>query len=165
MISTIGSLVQETTSRLRWLLATGLYISGCIGTSLIVGTVLGWLGHFLPLTSVHGVNVLAQSLVGILAIGCALSDMNFMCLPRPYIRQVAANATKGHSSRFTAEGARDLLLNFDHPKIPLREMVVKRHDETVQEGQHGLPVVDQSVKQIVGRTLFGTTLGAGGPAP
>lgn len=85
MISTIGSLVQETTNRLRWLLATGLYISGCMGTSLILGSVLGWLGHFLPITSVHSINVLVQSLVGILAIGYALSDMNFMRLPRPYI--------------------------------------------------------------------------------
>lgn len=85
MIATIGSLVQETTNRLRWLLATVLYVSGCIGTALILGTILGWLGHVLPFTNERGVNVLAQSLIGILAIGYALSDMNFVRLPRPYI--------------------------------------------------------------------------------
>ncbi len=85
MITTIGSLVQETTNRLRWLLATGLYISGCIGTSLILGAALGWLGYALPITSGGVVNTLARSMVGILAIGYALSDMNFVRLPRPYI--------------------------------------------------------------------------------
>ena len=85
MISTIGSLVQETTNRLKWILATGLYIGGCIGTSLIVGTVLGWLGQTLRIPSLPVIHLLAQSLGGILAIGYALSDMNFVRLPRPYL--------------------------------------------------------------------------------
>ena len=34
-------------------------------------------------------------------------------------RQVAADATKGRGSRFTAEGAGDLLLHFDHAHIAL----------------------------------------------
>ena len=33
-------------------------------------------------------------------------------------RQVASDATKGRRSRFAAEGARDLLLYFDHPQVP-----------------------------------------------
>ncbi len=35
-------------------------------------------------------------------------------------RQVASDATKGSRSRFAAEGARDLLLDLDHPNIALR---------------------------------------------
>src|SRR5258708_13486460 len=38
-------------------------------------------------------------------------------------RQVASDATKGRRSRLAAEGARDLLLNFDHPHIPLRLVI------------------------------------------
>ena len=34
-------------------------------------------------------------------------------------RQVAADATKSRRSRFAAEGARDLLLDFDHAHIAL----------------------------------------------
>ena len=76
-------------------------------------------------------------------------------------RQVASDATKGRRSRFAAEGARDLLLDFDHPNIALRLVIVKRHDEAVQEGQHGFLVVDQAVKQVACSTLFGTSFGAG----
>ena len=38
-------------------------------------------------------------------------------------RQVASDATKGRRSCFAAEGARDLLLDFDHPNIPLRLVI------------------------------------------
>ncbi len=53
-------------------------------------------------------------------------------------RQVAADAIKGRRSRFAAEGARNLLLDFDHPHIALRLIIVKRHDEAVEEGQYSL---------------------------
>src|SRR6266516_7325494 len=76
-------------------------------------------------------------------------------------RQVTSDATKGSRSRFAAEGARDLLLNFDHPNIPLRLVIVKRDDEAMQEGQHGFLVVDQAVKQVARRTLFDASFGAG----
>ncbi len=76
-------------------------------------------------------------------------------------RQVAADATKGSRSRFAAEGAGDLLLDFDHPHIPLRLVIVKRHDEAVQEDQHRLLVIDQPVQQVARRTLFSTAFGAG----
>src|SRR5258708_33958433 len=75
-------------------------------------------------------------------------------------RQVASDATKGRRSRFAAEGARDLLLNFDHPNIALRLVIVKRNDEAMQEGQHGLLVADQAVKQVARRTLFRASFGA-----
>ncbi len=38
-------------------------------------------------------------------------------------RQVASDTTKGSRSRFAAEGARDLLLDFDHPHIPFRLVI------------------------------------------
>ena len=38
-------------------------------------------------------------------------------------RQVATDATKGPRSRCAAEGARNLLLDFDHPHIPLRLVI------------------------------------------
>ena len=38
-------------------------------------------------------------------------------------RQVASDATKGNRSCFAAEGARDLLLDFDHPDIALRLVI------------------------------------------
>ena len=61
----------------------------------------------------------------------------------------------GSRSRFAAEGARDLLLDFDHANISLSQVVVKWHDEAVQEGQHRLLVVDQAVKQVPRSTLPG----------
>ena len=76
-------------------------------------------------------------------------------------RQVASDATKGYCSRLAAEGARDLLLHFDHAHIPLHLVIVKRHDEAVQEGQHRLLIADQAVQQVARRTLFGASFGAG----
>jgi len=46
-------------------------------------------------------------------------------------RQVAADVAEGDGPRFAVEGARDLLLNFDHPNVTLRLVLVKRHDEVV----------------------------------
>src|SRR6266487_1282526 len=76
-------------------------------------------------------------------------------------RQVASDATKGCRSRLAAEGARDLLLDFDQANIALRLVIVKRHDEAVQEGQHGLLVADQAIKQVACSTLFRTSFFAG----
>src|SRR6266550_9346166 len=76
-------------------------------------------------------------------------------------RQVAADATKGRRSRFAAEGARNLLLDFDHPHIALRLIIVKRHDEAVEEGQYSLLVADQAGEQVARRTLFRASFFAG----
>src|SRR5215472_1823484 len=76
-------------------------------------------------------------------------------------RQIAADTTKGSRSRFAAEGARHLLLNFDHPHIPLCLVIVKRHDEAVEEGQYCLLVADQAVKQVARRTLFDASFFSG----
>src|SRR6266849_4713042 len=55
-------------------------------------------------------------------------------------REIAADARKGLSPHHRTETARDFLLNFDHPNVSLREGVVKRHSEVLQEGQHGILV-------------------------
>jgi hypothetical protein len=79
-------------------------------------------------------------------------------------RQIAADAAIRRRSRFAAEGPRDFLLDFDHLHNPLRLVIVKWHDEAMQEGQHGLLLGAQAVQQVAGRTLFGASFGAGGTA-
>ncbi len=69
-------------------------------------------------------------------------------------RQVATNAAEGQNSGFRAEGARNLLLHFDHPNVALGLIIVKRHGEIFQEGQHQLPTSLKSIEQVVGRMPF-----------
>jgi hypothetical protein len=52
-------------------------------------------------------------------------------------RQVTADATEHHYPTFGTETAGDLLLHFDHPKISLRLVVVKRNRKIEQEAQRG----------------------------
>ena len=49
--------------------------------------------------------------------------------------QIAANHAKGRCSLFAAEGARNLLLNFDHAQIALSLIVGEWDREIIQEGQ------------------------------
>ena len=74
-------------------------------------------------------------------------------------RQVAADATKSPRSRFAAEGARDLLLDFDHPNIALRLVIVKRHSEVGEESQNCILVHLQSIEQVDSRVAFARRLG------
>lgn len=46
-------------------------------------------------------------------------------------RKVAADATKGGSAILTAEGARNLLLNFHHPKIAFGQIVGKWDSQVI----------------------------------
>lgn len=108
MIATIGSLVQETSTRWRWVRATGLYIVGCAATSALLGTLLGSTGSIiqravcgsvgacrsLGVSSAAGAPVaegapvpstLSMLVVGGLAIAYALSDAGFVRLPRPHV--------------------------------------------------------------------------------
>ncbi|HLX56639.1 MAG TPA: hypothetical protein VKR83_06420 [Ktedonobacteraceae bacterium] len=92
MIETIGSLVQETSNRFRWLLSASLYTVACLGTAMLLGAILSVLGHFIR-TWFHGAAVYASFslagawLVGLLAIAYALSDVGLLRLPRPTLRQ------------------------------------------------------------------------------
>ena len=45
MICTIGSLVQETSNRWRWLLSVSLFTIACLGSSMLLGALLGALGY------------------------------------------------------------------------------------------------------------------------
>ena len=56
---------------------------------------------------------------------------------------------------FGAKATGDLLLNFDHPKIPLREVIVERHGKIVQEPEHGPFALGEPIKQVACRALFG----------
>jgi sulfite exporter TauE/SafE len=90
MIGTIGSLVQETYNRARWLAAVSLYATGCVITATLLGAALGGLGHL-----VFGERAVSASSAGAtqawlwaisaLAVVYALSDVGVLWLPRPYI--------------------------------------------------------------------------------
>src|ERR1700694_4963212 len=74
-------------------------------------------------------------------------------------RQIATNPAKGLCSRQTAEAARDLLLHFDHAKIPLGEIVVKIHTQVLQEAEDRFLVFAQTFERIACSTLFDASLG------
>jgi hypothetical protein len=88
MIGTIGSLVQETSNRWRWLFSASLYTLACLGTAMLLGAFLGALGHLIR-GWVH-VTLFPHAgawLVGLLALAYAVSDVGLLWLPRPTLRQ------------------------------------------------------------------------------
>lgn len=98
MIATIGSLVQETSTRMRWWFASALYVAACICTSAVLGACLGGLGRIgrnmlCSLISVHGacgpgdVNIatVPAALVGLIALAYAASDLGLVRMPRPHV--------------------------------------------------------------------------------
>jgi hypothetical protein len=92
MIGTIGFLVQDTSHRGRWLLSASLYTIACIGTAMLLGTTLGFLGQlvgsWLHSTSLYVAFPLAGTwLISLLALAYALSDVGLLWLPRPMLRQ------------------------------------------------------------------------------
>jgi hypothetical protein len=88
MIGTIGSLVQETTKRWRWLVSVSLYTVACVTTAVLFGAILGALGHVAG-SVLDRVPVFAWLtpagpwLLGLLAMGYATSDIGLIVLPRP----------------------------------------------------------------------------------
>ncbi len=88
MISTIGSLVQATTNRWRWLLSMSLYIVACVSTAALLGAILGAPGHITgaALGRVPACAWLTPAgpwLIGLLAVGYAASDLELIVLLRP----------------------------------------------------------------------------------
>ncbi len=79
--------------------------------------------------------------------------------------EIASDATKGKSTDQGTETARDLLLHFDHTDIALSQTIVKGHREIVQEGQDGILVLAEAIKQIAAadclRRPFLATSGGG----
>src|SRR5207342_1637198 len=74
---------------------------------------------------------------------------------------IATNATKRLGADQAAETAGDLLLNFDHANIALGQTIIKWDGEIVQEGQHSLLLVAESVEQIAGGTLLAPSFALG----
>jgi len=71
-------------------------------------------------------------------------------------RQIAPDAAKGSRARGGAKAARDLLLHLDHPKVTLGLIVIKRHPKVLQESQHCLLMLAQSIEQVACSALFRT---------
>jgi hypothetical protein len=87
MIGTIGSLVQETSNRLRWLLSASIYTIACLGTSILLGVLLGILGHLIQAWVHYPIFPhLGAWLIGLLALVYALSDVGLLRMPRPMLR-------------------------------------------------------------------------------
>src|SRR5947209_18140984 len=88
MIGTIGSLVQETSQRGRWLLSASLYTISCITTAMLLGTVLGTVGHLIQ-GWIHSAlfPYAGVLLIGLLALAYAVSDVGLLWLPRPILRE------------------------------------------------------------------------------
>lgn len=90
MICTIGSLVQETSNRWRWLLSTGLYTIACVGTAALLGVTLSVLGHLVG-GIFHNASIYAAFpqigtwIIGLLAIAYAVSDVGLLRMPRPIL--------------------------------------------------------------------------------
>ena len=72
-------------------------------------------------------------------------------------RQVAADARKRLRTGSRTETAGDLLLHFDHAQIALGQIVVKRHREIVQEGQHRILVLGEAIEQVAGGRWFASS--------
>ena len=92
MICTIGSLVQETSNRWRWLLSVSLFTIACLGSSMLLGALLGALGYlvrgWVRATFVHVAFPHAGAwLIGLLALAYAVSDVGLLRLPRPNLTQ------------------------------------------------------------------------------
>jgi hypothetical protein len=86
MIGTIGFLVQETSHRWRWLVATSLYTVACVCAGLLLGALLGALGGLAGHVVWPGPLPWAGAvLIGLLAIGYAASDLGGIALPRPTV--------------------------------------------------------------------------------
>ncbi len=92
MICTIGSLVQETSHRIRWLMTTSLYTLACICTSVLLGVVLSSVGLFIrqincstPICSSVQNQSTGTALITVLAMAYAFSDAGLIRLPRPTV--------------------------------------------------------------------------------
>src|SRR6476660_8681470 len=72
-------------------------------------------------------------------------------------REITSDAAECLSASRRAETAGNLLRDFDHPNIALREAIVERHSEVVQEQQHRILVLGKAIEQIASCRLFAPT--------
>src|SRR5947209_5913435 len=91
MICTIGSLVQETSTRWRWLLSASIYTLACLGTAMLLGATLGALGYLIGgiIGGAHSYYAMVPHagvwIIGLLAIAYAASDLGWLRMPRPIL--------------------------------------------------------------------------------
>ena len=71
-------------------------------------------------------------------------------------RDVTANGTECFGAIQSTEGARDFLFELDHADIALSQIVVEGDIEVVHESESAILVLIESVKKILGRSLFGS---------
>lgn len=88
MIGTIGFLVQEPSTRWRWLGATSLYTIACAAAAAGLGAMLAAagqlvLGAICADVDCRGGALAGLGLVGMLAVAYAASDAGLLRLPRP----------------------------------------------------------------------------------
>jgi hypothetical protein len=68
--------------------------------------------------------------------------------------KITANGAKGRRSPRAAKGARNFLLDLDHPQIALGEVVGKRNREIIQEREDLLGSFEQGIQEIFRVALF-----------
>src|SRR5258707_7649803 len=71
-------------------------------------------------------------------------------------RKVTADEAEHCHSLFGAETPGDLLLDFDHPKISLRLVIVKWDRKIVQEPDHGPLAPREAIQQTTSPALLGS---------
>ncbi len=93
MVATIGSLVQETKNFRKWLIAATLYAFALISTSVLLGIALSATGYAVR-DAISRVSLpapletaLPASIIGVLAIAYAVSDLGLIWMPRPILMQ------------------------------------------------------------------------------
>ena len=76
----------------------------------------------------------------------------------PETGQVPTDTAECGAAAGGAEAAGDLLLNFEHPKISFRLVVIKRNREIAQEGEHLSLPQPEAFEQVAGGRLFEPTV-------
>src|SRR6266487_2798846 len=69
-------------------------------------------------------------------------------------REITADAAKGGGTYRTAEGPRNLLLDFCHSKIALGLIVGKRDGEVIKQSQHLIRPPKQGIEKILRLALL-----------
>lgn len=63
--------------------------------------------------------------------------------------EVPAEAREGGSAVWAAEAPGDLLLDLQHAQVALGLVVVERHPQIADEGEHGVAVGGQPIQQVL----------------
>ena len=72
-------------------------------------------------------------------------------------RDIAADLAEDFRAHIAAEPARHFLLDFNHPNVAFRQIIIKRHLKIPHKCQHFFGMVSQAVEQVFGEALFDPT--------